>query len=80
MEAGRQFQIVGAATEKALQAVTDFLAETVGTDSLFIDDERRDLATLTFKILHSQLPAYLASSDNFEQMMRGRQVAVNGEF
>jgi hypothetical protein len=43
IEAGRQFQIVGAATEKALQAVTDFLAETVGTDSLFIDDERRDL-------------------------------------
>ena len=43
MEAGRQFQIVGAATEKALQAVTDFLAKTVGTDSLFIDDERRDL-------------------------------------
>ena len=43
MEAGRQFQIVGAATDKALQAVTYFLAETVGTDSLFIDDEWRDL-------------------------------------
>ena len=43
IEAGRQFQIVGVATEKALQAVTDFLAEAVVTDSLFIDDERRDL-------------------------------------
>ena len=46
IDAGRLFQIVGAATEKALQAVTDFLAETVGTVHLFIDDERRDLVGL----------------------------------
>jgi hypothetical protein len=43
IDAGRLFQIDGAATENALQAVTDFLEEMVGTDSLFIDDERRDL-------------------------------------
>jgi hypothetical protein len=38
IDAGRQLQIVGTATENALHAVTDFLAEMVGTDSLFIED------------------------------------------
>jgi hypothetical protein len=41
--AGKLFQTVGAATLKALHAVTELFAEELGTASLFRFEERSDL-------------------------------------
>ena len=64
VDAGRLFQIVGAAMEKTLQAVTDFLAETVGT--------------VNFCSL--MMSGVILSGCNFEQTEQAMKVAVSGEF